>query len=118
MRVGIPGLKIILTIETGCFDKGIAPFDSRGQQNKISRNEFSLLDPHNISDDDFTPLDCYKITPSEYPCCHLKIQLLVRFVSLIVFIAYIEAALPYRSIEIARTKIKGPQAVKGPSGLI
>jgi hypothetical protein len=46
------------------------------------------------------------------------IELLVRLVSLVVFIACVERELPSRMMEIPKTTIKGAQAVRGPKGLI
>lgn len=48
----------------------------------------------------------------------LMVELSIRFVALIVLIAYFNKGVPYLSIDIPSTTISGAQAVKGPNGLI
>jgi len=46
------------------------------------------------------------------------VELLVRFVTLVVFISYICIHLPSLISEIPITTKRGPQAVRGPKGLM
>jgi len=117
-RVGVTWLEVFLAIETGSLNKGVTSLRRRGQQNKVSRKQLLFSNFTNISSNDFTPLDLLLFAISNHPTLAFMIQRLIRTVTSIVFVACVNSHLPSRSIEIPSTTIRGPQAVRGPRGLI
>jgi hypothetical protein len=87
---GRPWFKIFLAIQTSSLDKCYSTLRGTGQQDEINRKKLLILNPHDISNDHLAPFNLHETPIPEDPSLELMVELLVRFVSLVVLVAYIK----------------------------
>jgi len=118
LRKGWSRLQIFLTIQTSSLNKCDSSFRWTRNQDQIDRKKLLVIYSYNVSNLHLAPLDLNEHSIPENPGFEFMVQLFIRFVSLIIFVAWMNASIPYLSIEIPKTNASGAHAVRGPSGLM
>jgi hypothetical protein len=87
LRKGVPWFKIFLAIEGGGFDIRHSCIIGGAQEDHIGWKEFLILDFADVSDDNFAPLEYFKLPVSDDGYGLLMVVLIIALMSLPIFVA-------------------------------
>ena len=113
----ISRFEVFFTIQRSSFYKSNTLIRTT-QQNKIGRKHILRIGSNYVPYLYLTPVSLHKFAISEDFSHDGVVRLLIRFITLVIFIAWVTGTVPSRNMEMAMTPIKGVHATNGSNGLI